>query len=327
MKPSLALAIITRGNDYDGIVRLLDQVKPYVDCISACVDTRDGISVLRPLWDAGAFVDTAPFDMWTPRCINFAANRNRSLDIAKNSGATYALILDSDEELLDGAHIPACVAYAHEHDIDLVSIALETCIEGRASSLEEQPRIVRLDKVRYHFPVHTQPVGGKLGMSVPSIRVRAHYPADLRGRVARSFPGLAKLWRTGDDREKAHAAFYMARMLGAIGRWRPCLRWAREAAQREPERFGHLFAQRLAVIACAQIYGPWRAFLEAVAAVEDRPNIMDYWHEVLRMAFVLWRNASNDPANAVLTQAQSRQFLPNSQQVSDLMGFELEIDK
>lgn len=92
--PSIAIAMIVK-NEAHVIARALRSVKPWISCWAICDtgSTDDTVAVIeRELGDVRGELRVRPW-------VNFAHNRNESIELARGLGAEYVLIIDADEEL------------------------------------------------------------------------------------------------------------------------------------------------------------------------------------------------------------------------------------
>ena len=92
--PSIAIAMIVK-NEAHVIARALQSVKPYIDCWAICDtgSTDDTVEIIeRELGDVRGELRVRPW-------VNFAYNRNESIELARSLGAEYVLIIDADETL------------------------------------------------------------------------------------------------------------------------------------------------------------------------------------------------------------------------------------
>lgn len=212
-RPTIALAMIVKDEAHV-IRRCLDSVLPVIDRW-AVVDTgsTDGTQAVVREHLAhlpGTFAERP----W----VDFAANRNESLDLARATGADYALVIDADDvlELDDDAIMPSANAPAY------------WCAISAGCTRLARIQMVRLDLPwQYVEPVHEHlvlplpdgapavPVPGLAGWSMRTLRDGARW----RARAAALERDAAVLEDAlAAAPEDARSAFYLGQTLTQLGR-------------------------------------------------------------------------------------------------------------
>lgn len=239
-RPTIALAMIVKDEAHV-IRRCLDSVLPVIDRW-AIVDTgsTDGTQdAIR------AHLAHLPGDLVERPWEDFATNRNQSLDLARATGADYALVIDADDvlELADDAILPTANAPAYWCEIRV------------GTTRVARIQMPRLDlSWRYASVVHEHlvlpvppgappvPVPGLAGWSMRTLRDGARWQ-DRRVALERDVAALEGALATAPG--DARLAFYLGQTLNQLGRFEEALARYREAADGEgadEQRFHALLA-------------------------------------------------------------------------------------
>lgn len=329
----LGAAMIVKGNaDLGPALRSLYAVLPHTAPLSACVDMRWGRTADFALGEAAesldipVYEDVDGFMMWTPSCIHFAANRNRSIDLCP---ADWIFILDADETV-EGPLLEA-VAKADEAGVNALYVARHESVGDTPTRVYSELRAFRKGAMRYQHPVHNQPLwlGEKTAHHDPRVIIRADYPADDPTRLSRSYPALLKLWREedphGTDRneQRGHAAFFLAKMNVQRKRWAKAFRWALRCVNTDEERRGYAEAWRILAESSLYAHGVDNAFGVADAATRTHPENPDLWRHRIRLDAIKLIEALGKAGP--LDNSVTAKYAPNLQQAFDLLGLGLQI--
>lgn len=216
--PRIALVMI--ASRAETVALAARSAMPVIDEIVAVVDSRrtDAWDVLALL---GARVTCRD---WA----GFASARNAA---AEMTDAEWHVILDDDETLEPGDLLDAIKqAETEGSDAVLVTVAATTRPGFVVPSL--QPRVLHRGKYRYAFKRHNDLVDDLHKPVVSSAIVHASYVGTMAAKIPPILVDLLEMYENPSDpavppeREKAHAAFHLARAYASSGDWANARTWA-----------------------------------------------------------------------------------------------------
>lgn len=316
-KWTLGLDVLAKGDAGAGLAVALHSAAHVADEVNVLVDSRYSgpAAAMAKLCGATNVVEEVPKEYRFTGRIDFAAARNRQLEIGR---ATWRLVLDADEVLLDPGNLVAEIDRAEEYvDATRVSCWLE--VDGRR---RRQIRAYRRDQASWRYPVHNV-LDSPGGLRESSAIVRTSYSGQHDERVARNAPTLYELHRVGTDDEKAHAAYHLAKLAAACDDATGVAEWASKSVALSGDVPAHS-ASWVWLIVYALRAGSRETAESLLTSAEQRhPRHPDMAYLRSMLAFEDWGEFSRASGYAYVESA-FRDRLAGYQAVAEVMGWERE---
>lgn len=214
-KPTIALSMIVR-NEGHVLARCLRSVKPHIThwCIVDTGSTDDTKAVIRrELGDLPGVLEDRPWgrvsDSWWRRLlgkrdVDFAHNRNEALELARQFGTDYLLVIDADEELIaEPGALDALDADAYQARFELVKEGLQGVWPRRLLLKTSYPWAYQ-DAIHEHLTDPAARVAGLSGVMVKSYHDSARNQAGNRKKYDRD----AAVLRRELKRNPQHARYW-----------------------------------------------------------------------------------------------------------------------
>ncbi len=337
--PTLSASVLTTANEAR-LRRCLASIADVVDELVVQVDARtegDAARVAAEFTDPGRIhVEVPPlFDCDPPR-IHFAEARNRGLDRVSGD---WCLVIDADEELINGTLLREAVAHASWTGLDAVAVRVDCHTDIGPAEVAMSARLFRrCDSIRWRHPVHNQLMGADAVLTSPAV-IRSSYEGAgaLADRVARAVPALLAMFEgagegdacaaTDQEAGRAHAAFYLCRSYAAVHDHAQVIRWARKCQDLCGDH--PTIAPMWAWWAEAELHERDRAAARAVvdAGLERHPGFADLWHMRVGLDLMDWADAAASPGPHAATPQRSPARLADAGQAARLLGLPISVGR
>lgn len=280
---------------------------PERDERGACA--RDGFVILRRRWTD-----------------DFSAARNVSLELAREAGAEWVLILDADELLATNAALmrhrlnklvdEGAVRGAHVH---------VSCVAEDAGEIE-QFRSVRffalLEGVRYEGAAHNQLVGVHPEfVATLDAAIVSDYGTkrERKARAHRTLKILGRMWRESGETD-LRAAFYIQKTRYLLGDLKGAFKWAMRVVQSSGEA---RYAQAWCTLymAARRLEGPNVAEAILEDAIERHPQCPDIRYLGALNAMERFDMAQAEPGPYAEHPSFSFRFVPAIPIACQVMGW------
>ena len=304
------VAKVTDESSRTSLDRALRSVGPHTDGCIVVLDDRSLPDVDEALRALGA---TVVRRAWTD---DFAAARNA---VHEHTDATWLLVIDTDEVLVDPGNLAAMITRAEREGHDGVLCRVDTVGDDGPGATMPQIRVYRRDRCRWRYAVHNELVGART--VVPSTAVfLASYVGTLAEKAARSVPLLLReVERDPDEPRWAH---FLAQTFHATGETAEMVRWAERCLALAPdeEAFVHRWCD-LALARFAESGREAEGLTTAVEAVGRHPSHPDPWHVLATIALAQWYRTGG--SGRTLTPVRSARHVTKLPEVAGALGLPL----
>ncbi|MCB9593983.1 MAG: glycosyltransferase [Sandaracinaceae bacterium] len=306
----VAVAVVAKLTDAPArasLRRALQSVASLTDACVVILDDRSHPDVDAELAALGAMVVRR---RWTD---DFAAARNA---VHEYTEATWLLVIDSDEVLVDPGNLAVMIMRAEREGHDGVLCRVETVGDSGPGQTLPQIRIYRRETCRWRYPVHNELVGAR--SVVPSTATfLASYVGTIAEKAARSLPLL--LAQVEADPEEPRWAHFLAQTYHAIGDTAEMVRWSERCVELAPDV--ETFVHRWCDLALARFVEPGRRGegLETILeALRRHPSHPDPWHALATIALGAWYDAAT--RGQTLTPVRSARYASNLAGAATVLG-------
>lgn len=309
----VAVAVVAKVTDSASrasLDRAILSVVPHSDACVVVLDDRSLPEVDDELRALGASVVRRA---WTD---DFAAARNA---VHEHTDATWLLVIDADEVLLDPGNLAAMITRAEREGHDGVLCRVDTVGDDGPGATMPQIRVYRRERCRWRYAVHNELVGPR--SVVPSTAVfLASYVGTLAEKAARSIPLLLReVERDPDEPRWAH---FLAQTYHATGETEAMVRWAERCLALAPDE--EVFVHRRCDLALARFAEPGReaeGLATAVEAVRRHPSHPDPWHVLATIALAEWYRTGG--RGRTLTPVRTARHVTKLPEVASALGLPL----
>jgi len=213
---------------------------------------------------------------------DYGEMRTKVMDACREDGADWYLMLDSDEEIIDGGDFAAALVAAQERDLDAVMVnCVPVMTTGRQPS-EPNFRLIRTDRgMRWHYAYDEQLVGwrpDRIGFSTFTIEQDYCRSFDAAHAARHGYLGPMRNRSEYGSPDWCHATYFLMRSFQSIGDFKTAEQYAVEIYMAKPTAIGFASAWTTAA-RCAMIRGDtaaaWRRICEGTC---NHPGYADLWH-------------------------------------------------
>ena len=312
--PLLALVMIVK-NEAERIRQTLDSVKPWIDTW-AILDTGSTDGTQKLIAEAvdgiPGWLDEEPIKTYADTgFIDYAATRNRGLELAAKTGAPFYLLLNGDDFLEGGAALRAfCEAHREARDGGYYLKLIE--VEGKRGNFVSTRLMRAATGWRYVMPTHEVLCGeGLVPCVVPGVEIR-HFNDPWETRVNRWHRDATVLERYWQDHHNDHrTAFYLAQTHECLGEdgstderiehLHEATRWYRARAELGGWREEVYESKKREALVAHRLRQPWtqvqEMLLSAHAFLPHRLEalwpVIQHWHEQENHALVCLYGAAS----------------------------------
>lgn len=311
--PRLSAAMILK-NEEDRLPACLESIRGIVDEI-VVVDTGSTDRTCEIAAAHGARIYHHPWQH------DFSLHRNQSLDHATGD---WILIIDGDELLTPG-NLKEVLHLVHANpQVDALSIRIDGVTDAGLAEQIEAIRVFRRGKGRYRYPVHNQLEGPTL-CAPTTAAITAFYVGTLEEKAVRSVPMLLRLAEQEDAR--AHAAFFLAKTLRALGQFEALRPWTAECRRLVPAAPGYAAFWLWEIDAALVLEGMDAAESALAEAQTHHPNFTELSRYQAAFALFRWQEKALLPGPYRSASVTGERYAVNIPAAAQALGLPLDFQR
>lgn len=219
---------------------------------------------------------------------DYGEMRTKVMHACEEDGATWYLMLDSDEEITDAGDIRAALADAEARELDAVMVdCIPITLHGRQPS-EPNFRLIRLGLGMYWQYAYDEQLRGwrKDRIRISTLSIDQDYRRSFEGAHAARFAYLSPMRarsREGSP-DWCHATYFLMRSFASVNDYETAEKYALALTQAMPKAIGFATAWKMAAWSAMRRGDTAAAWARLQDGVRNHPGMADLWHLIAVVA-------------------------------------------